>query len=538
MNRVNEGVASGHLFGVGVGPGDPELITVKAQRVLRRAQVIAYPCARHGKSNARAIVGAELLRDQIELPMMYPVTTEETDHPGGYEAAMSQFYDEMAEQIAGHLSEGRDVAVLCEGDPFFYGSYMYLHDRLAHRFPTEVIPGVPSIMGAASKLGTPLVRRDSAFTVLPGTLSEEALVAKLHAPGAFAIMKVGRNFAKIRRALHAAGLTDRALFIERATMAAERIVLLSEVDADCVPYFSLILIPDASREQRHDEVKGQGVSGEGWISVVGLGPGAADWVTPEVQRALAEATDLVGYHTYLDRVPVRSGQRRFGSDNKVEADRARQALALAESGRRVCVVSSGDPGIFAMATAVLECVDQGPEAWRSLDIRILPGLSAMQAAASRVGAPLGHDFCVISLSDRLKPWEMVVKRLEAAASADLAIAIYNPISSERLWQLGEARTIIAKYRSPETPVILARSVGRPGERVTITDLAHFDPAQADMQTIVLIGASTTRRFALSDGRELVYTPRSYGSDTPHSYSHDTSRSYASETSRSCGSEEV
>jgi precorrin-3B C17-methyltransferase len=191
-----------------------------------------------------------------------------------------------------------------------------------------------------------------------------------------------------------------------------------------------------------------------------------------------------------------------------------------------------------MATAVLECVDQGPEAWRSLDIRILPGLSAMQAAASRVGAPLGHDFCVISLSDRLKPWEMVVKRLEAAASADLAIAIYNPISSERLWQLGEARTIIAKYRSPETPVILARSVGRPGERVTITDLAHFDPAQADMQTIVLIGASTTRRFALSDGRELVYTPRSYGSDTPHSYSHDTSRSYASETSRSCGSEEV
>jgi precorrin-3B C17-methyltransferase len=163
-----------------------------------------------------------------------------------------------------------------------------------------------------------------------------------------------------------------------------------------------------------------------------------------------------------------------------------------------------------MASAVLECVDQGPPAWRSLDIRILPGLSAMQAAASRVGAPLGHDFCVISLSDRLKPWEIVVQRLQAAASADFAIAIYNPISSERLWQLAEARTIIAKHRSPETPVVLARSIGRSDERITMTDLEHFNPSQADMQTIVLIVSSTTRGLALSNGRKLIYTPRSYG----------------------------
>ena len=498
-------VRSGRLFGVGVGPGDPELITVKAQRVLRQAQVIAYPCARHGQSNARSIVCSELIHGQIELPMMYPVTTEHTDHPGGYEVVLSQFYDEMAEQITDHLTDGRDVAILCEGDPFFYGSYMYLHDRLAHRFSTQVIPGVASIMGAAAQLGTPLVRRDTEFTVLPGTLSEDVMIAKLSQQGAFAFMKLGRNFAKVKRAVETSGLADKALFIERATMAAERIIPLSEVDPIHVPYFSLILIPDASQSQR-DEI----IRSAGWISVVGLGPGAAGWITPEAQQALTEATDLVGYHTYLDRVPVRSGQRRFGSDNKVEADRARHALSLAESGRRVCVVSSGDPGIFAMASAVLECVDQGPPAWRSLDIRIIPGLSAMQGAASRVGAPLGHDFCVISLSDRLKPWEVVVKRLEAAASADFAIAIYNPISSERLWQLAEARAIVARHRGPETPVVLARSVGRSDERTIITDLEHFDPSLADMQTIVLIGSSTTRAIALSNARKLIYTPRSYG----------------------------
>jgi precorrin-2 C20-methyltransferase/precorrin-3B C17-methyltransferase len=473
--------------------------------VLSQAHVIAYPCARHGNSNARSIVCSELIHGQIELPMMYPVTTEQTEHPGGYEVALSQFYDEMAEQIAEHLVGGRDVAILCEGDPFFYGSYMYLHDRLAHRFCTEVIPGVASIMGAAAQLGTPLVRRDTEFTVLPGTLSEDVLIAKLSQQGAFAIMKLGRNFAKVKRAIYAAGLADKALFIERATMAAERIMPLREVDPIHVPYFSLILIPDASQAQRDETIRSAG-----WISVVGLGPGAAGWITPEAQQALTEATDLVGYHTYLDRVPVRSGQRRFGSDNKVEVDRARHALSLAESGSRVCVVSSGDPGIFAMASAVLECVDQGPPVWRSLDIRILPGLSAMQAAASRVGAPLGHDFCVISLSDRLKPWEIVVKRLEAAASADFAIAIYNPISSERIWQLAEARTIIAKHRSSETPVVLARSVGRSDERIKMTDLEHFDPSQADMQTIILIGSSTTRGLALSNGRKLIYTPRSYG----------------------------
>src|SRR3984957_18246575 len=495
----------GRLFGVGLGPGDPELITIKALRAIRQAQVVAYPMAKRGQSNARCIVSAELTIEQIELPMIYPITTESLDQSGEYEAIIAEFYDGMAEQIAAHLSIRRDVAVLCEGDPFLYGSFMYLHDRLAHRFPTEVIPGIPSVMAAAARLATPLVRRDSELTLLPATLSEDVLAARLNLYDAFAIMKLGRNFSKVKNALSRAGVLDKALYIERATMSQERIAKLNDVDPASVPYFSLILVPDSRQTPIENTVKDAGR-----ITVVGLGPGADEWITPEAQQALAEATDLVGYQRYLDRDPIRSRPRRFGSDNKVEAERARHALSLAEAGRRVCVVSSGDPGIFAMAAAVLESVDEGPEVWRSLDIRIVPGVSAMQAAAARMGAPLGHDFCVLSLSDRLKPWEVIVKRLHAVASADFTLAIYNPISSERKWQLAEAQAILASYRAPETPVVLARAVGRSDEKIVVTDLARFDPSLADMQTLVLVGSSTTRSLALSNHREMIYTPRTYG----------------------------
>jgi precorrin-3B C17-methyltransferase len=163
-----------------------------------------------------------------------------------------------------------------------------------------------------------------------------------------------------------------------------------------------------------------------------------------------------------------------------------------------------------MGSALLEAVEHGPPTWRGLEIRVVPGLSAMQVAASRVGAPLGHDFCVLSLSDRLKPWDIIAKRLHAAGSADFALAIYNPVSSERQWQLTEARSIIAQYRQPDTPVVLARAVGRSAESVRITDLESLDPTMVDMQTVVLIGSSTTRSIQMTNGRTVLYTPRSYG----------------------------
>jgi cobalt-precorrin 5A hydrolase / precorrin-3B C17-methyltransferase len=248
----------------------------------------------------------------------------------------------------------------------------------------------------------------------------------------------------------------------------------------------------------------------GQLTVLGLGPGPADWLTPEALQALETATDWVGYSTYLDlAAPYHRGQTLHESDNREELDRARHALNLANPGRNVVVISSGDPGIFAMAAAVLEALEQGGNpAWESLNLQIMPGISAIQGAAAKLGAPIGHDFCVISLSDILKPWDQIAKRITAAAQADFVIAFYNPASKTRRQQLVQAKALLLKARSPETLVILARNVGRPGETFIITTLTELDPAKVDMRTLILVGSSQTRQFFQGD-RSWIYTPRSY-----------------------------
>jgi cobalt-precorrin 5A hydrolase / precorrin-3B C17-methyltransferase len=249
----------------------------------------------------------------------------------------------------------------------------------------------------------------------------------------------------------------------------------------------------------------------GKLTIVGTGPGAQQWLSPEVRQTILAATDLVGYHTYLDLVKdLAVGKQCHGSDNRVELDRSRLALDLAASGKNVVVVSSGDPGIFAMAAAVLEVLDnEAQPQWQTIDLQIAPGISAMQAAAAAVGAPLGHDFCAISLSDILKPWEVVAARIASAAQADFAIAFYNPISSHRSWQLAAAKDILLKSRSSTTPVILARNLGRTGQEVRVITLAELAPESADMRTVILIGSSQTKLIPRADGSNWVYTPRSY-----------------------------
>ncbi|WP_299688475.1 precorrin-3B C(17)-methyltransferase [uncultured Tateyamaria sp.] len=245
----------------------------------------------------------------------------------------------------------------------------------------------------------------------------------------------------------------------------------------------------------------------GWVVIAGLGPGADALVTPEVTAALAEATDIVGYIPYVARVAPRSGLTLHASDNRVELDRARHALEMAQAGRRVVVVSSGDPGVFAMAAAVYEAVEAGDPVWRRLDIRVLPGITAMLAAAARVGAPLGHDFCAINLSDNLKPWTLIEKRLRLAVEADFAMAFYNPRSKARPEGFGRALALLQETCGDGRPVIFARAVSTPDESINIVPLPDATPDMADMRTVVILGASNTT--VINGGlRPMVYTPRS------------------------------
>ena len=249
----------------------------------------------------------------------------------------------------------------------------------------------------------------------------------------------------------------------------------------------------------------------GRLAVIGLGPGAADLMVPAVKAELARANDVLGYETYVRMAgPFRADQVLHCTDNREEMQRARHAFELAAQGRSVVVVSSGDPGVFAMAAAVLEALHESTDpSWHTVELQMLPGVSASLATAAQAGAPLGHDFCVLSLSDNLKPWAIIEKRLDLACQADLALAFYNPISRSRPWQLGRALEIVREHRVAATPVVLGRDIGRPGQTLRVITLGELTPEQVDMRTMVLVGSSTTCTFAKAAGGTWVYTPRWY-----------------------------
>jgi precorrin-2 C20-methyltransferase/precorrin-3B C17-methyltransferase len=492
----------GTLWGVGLGPGDPELVTVKAARVIGEADVVAYHSARHGRSIARTIAEPYLRPGQIEEHLVYPVTTETTDHPGGYAGAMEDFYRAAADRIACHLDAGLDVALLAEGDPLFYSSYMHMHTRLTSRFDAVIVPGVTSVSAASAATGTPLVQGDEVLTILPGTLPADELQRRLADTDAAVVLKLGRSYPAVREALSAAGRLDEAFYVERASTPAQRVLPAADVDDASVPYFSLAMLPGMSQRSCPPEPSGS-------VAVVGLGPGDLEWMTPQSRRELAAATDLIGYGPYLDRIGARDGQTRHPSDNTDEPARARLACTLAEQGRAVAVVSSGDPGVFAMATAVLEEAEQ----WPGVDVRVIPAMTAAQAVASRVGAPLGHDYAVISLSDRLKPWDIIAARLTAAAAADLVLAIYNPASKTRTWQVGAMRELLLEHRDAGTPVVIGRDVAGPREHVKVVRLADLDPDEVDMRCLLIVGSSQTQWIQAADDDRVdrVFTPRRYPS---------------------------
>ncbi|MBZ9656454.1 precorrin-3B C(17)-methyltransferase [Phyllobacterium lublinensis] len=268
----------------------------------------------------------------------------------------------------------------------------------------------------------------------------------------------------------------------------------------------LVFQPKASGDIAFAEPK------PGRLAVVGLGPGDAKFMVPAVKHELQRAQDVLGYETYVRMAgPFRSDQTVHMTDNREEMQRARHAFELAATGRSVVMISSGDPGVFAMAAAVVEALHESEDpAWHAVELEILPGVSAALAAASRSGAPLGHDFCILSLSDNLKPWDIIEKRIALAAEADFAMAFYNPISKPRPWQLPRAIEILRHHRSPDTPIVLGRDIGRPGERLQVITLVELVPELVDMRTVIIVGSSLTRSFERLDGGRWVYTPRWYG----------------------------
>ena len=505
MTDPSAGPCPGRLYGVGVGPGDPELITRKAARLIAAADVVAYHSGTAGRSIARRIVGDLVRPDAVEELLVYPVTTGSTDHPLGYYGAVGDFYDASAARLAVHLEAGRDVVVLAEGDPMFYSSYAYLHDRLAGRFDCAVVPGVTAISAATAALSTPVARHEDVLTVLPGTLPVPELARRLANTDAAAIMKLGRTFAGVVEALRQAGRLDEARYVERASTGAERVMPVGEVDPDAVPYFAMVLVPGSDRRadsaERAPAVRPTPAPSvpSSRLLVVGLGPGPDVWVTPEVSAGLSEVDHVVGYGPYVDRVPPRPGLQRHATGNTVELDRARDAFALAAAGERVALVSGGDAGVFGMAAAAYEVADEFP----GVDVEVLPGVTAAQAVAARAGAPLGADYAVLSLSDRLKPWDLVARRLRAAAEADFVLALYNPASRSRTWQVAATRELLLEVRGPETVVVLGRDVGRAEESVLVTTLGDLDPGAVDMKTLLIVGSSATRLTAAGQ----VWTPR-------------------------------
>jgi precorrin-2 C20-methyltransferase/precorrin-3B C17-methyltransferase len=299
---------TGRLYGVGLGPGDPELVTLKAARLIRDADVVAFHAGVGKQSNARRIAADLIPGTAVEEELRYPVTTGPTAHPGGYAGAMAEFYEECADRLAAHLEQGRTVVVLAEGDPLFYGSFMYLHDRLAPRFETEVVPGVPAFAAATAVLASPLVRQTDVLTVLPGTLDVPELARRLADTDGAIIMKLGRRFPGVVEALRQAGRLEHALYVERASMPAERWMPVVDVDPASVPYFSLIVVPGDSLSDDPGgrrpspslvEQRGTSVSKPSPLQVIGLGPGPDRWLTEEAREALAEVDHVVGYAPYV-----------------------------------------------------------------------------------------------------------------------------------------------------------------------------------------------------------------------------------------------
>ena len=505
---------TGHFYGVGLGPGDPELVTLKAARLIASADVVAFHAGVGKQSNARRIAADLIPEGAVEEELRYPVTTGSTEHPGGYAGAMAEFYEASAARLAVHLEAGRTVVLLAEGDPLFYGSYMYMHDRLSERFPTEVVPGVPAFAAATAAVASPLVRQTDVLTILPGTLPEPELARRLADTDGAIIMKLGRTFPAVRSALEQAGRLDHAMYVERASMPEERWLPVADVDPATVPYFSLIvvarrlaargrttcgLVPNRKHIHRRqavcDQSWGARAAGRGARPRAGRvghagGVGGAGGGRPRGRvRGVRQPGAAAGRPD-----PARVGQHRRARPGPAgPRPRGPRGEGRRRVRRRRRGVRDGVGGLRGgRGPGVRRCRDPGAAGAQRGPGRRRPGRRADRG-----------DFAVVSLSDRLKPWPVVEQRLRAIAEADLVLAIYNPASRSRTEQIVRAQKLLLEHRAADTVVVVGRDVGREEESLTVTTLAALDAESIDMKCLLIVGASSTRQAPSG----AVWTPR-------------------------------
>jgi precorrin-3B C17-methyltransferase len=528
------------LYAVGVGPGAPDLITLRCAEILRRVPVIFSPLSAMGTSS-RAL---EVVRGLIDparqhvVELVFPMQKEQDELEGEWEAAASK--------IVEHLRRHGEGAFITIGDVSLYSTFIYVQRILEAQHPDlliEMVPGIPSFSAMTALIGMPYGQGDDRIAILPATFGPERIAAVLREFETVILMKVNRVLDEVLDTLEQLGLTEHATFVTKCGMPDQEVVYdVRTLRGRRPSYFSILLVSKTARpsgpavarlDKRRSEqppadagairapaLPAQAIGGRfgrgveppseekpgGKLFLVGFGPGNHDHLTFRAKEAIGEAEVVIGYRTYIRLVRgLVEGKEVHYTGMTEELERARKAVDFAYAGRKVALISSGDVGIYGMAGPALEILKE--KGWRrgcGVDVEIVPGVTALSACASVLGAPIVHDFAAISLSNLLTPWEVIVRRIEAAARADYVIALYNPKSGRRTQQIVETQKILLKHRRPDTPVGIVKSGLRQGQRVVQTTLADMLNHEIGMLTTILIGNSTTFTY-----EGLMITPRGY-----------------------------
>jgi precorrin-3B C17-methyltransferase len=518
------------LYAIGVGPGAPDLLTLRAADILRRVPVIFSPLSVMGTTSRALDVVRDLLdpsRQQV-VELMFPMQKEQDELEGEWE--------EAAGEIVEHLRHHGEGAFVTIGDVSLYSTFIYVQRLLEARYPDlviEMVPGIPSFSAMTALLGMPYGQGDDRIAVLPATYAPERIAAVLRDFETVILMKVNRVLDEVLDALERLGLTEHTTFVTKCGMPDQEVVYdVRTLRGQRPSYFSILLVsktahpsgtavapPPRPARAAAPTSRGAGERAKatearpeapatpgGKLYLVGFGPGNHDHLTFRAKAAIGEAEVVIGYRTYIRLVrELIEGKEVHYTGMTEELERARKAVDFAYRGRRVALISSGDVGVYGMAGPALEILkERGWQPGCGVDVEVVPGVTALSACASVLGAPVVHDFAAISLSNHLTPWEVIVARIEAAARADYVIALYNPKSGRRTQQIVETQKILLRHRRPGTPVGIVKSGLRQGQHVVQTTLADMLNHEIGMLTTILIGNSTTFTY-----EGLMITPRGY-----------------------------